>query len=65
MHQCSHVMQRWNKIIKDFFEGQELEIWYGDLDLTLDTETLKKIQSKIGKPIIVTTEHGHDRLLLE
>jgi hypothetical protein len=43
--------------IKDFFAGQEIEIWYGDLDLTRDTEKLKEIANKIGT-FVVTRESG-------
>ena len=43
--------------IKDFFEGQAIEIWYGDLDLTRDAEKLKEIANKIGT-FVITTEHG-------
>lgn len=49
------------KMIKDFCEGQKIEIWYGDLDLTLDREELKKVQKEIGITIVITTEHGHIR----
>ena len=43
--------------IKDFFEGQPIEIWYGDLDLTRDMEKLKEVAKKIGT-FVITTEHG-------
>jgi len=43
--------------IKDFFAGQNIEIWYGDLDLTQDGEKLKEIANKIGS-FIITTEFG-------
>jgi hypothetical protein len=43
--------------IKDFFAGQSIEIWYGDLDLTRDTEVLKEIANKIGT-FVITTESG-------
>ena len=43
--------------ILDFFEGMELEIWYGDLDLTIDLPKLKEVAKEIG-PFIITTEHG-------
>jgi len=43
--------------IKDFFEGQKIEMWYGDLDLTKDTEKLKEIANKIGT-FVITNEHG-------
>jgi len=46
-----------NGKIKDFFEGQKIEIWYGDLDLTIDTEKLKQIAKKIGT-FVITSEHG-------
>lgn len=43
--------------IKDWFAGQPIEIWYGDLDLTIDNEKLKEIANKIGT-FVITTEHG-------
>jgi hypothetical protein len=46
-----------NGKIKDFFEGQGIEIWYGDLDLTRDIEKLKEIANKIGT-FVITTESG-------
>lgn len=47
--------------IKDFFKGMEIEIWYGDLDFTVDMDKLKKIQKEIGIPIVITTEMGRFR----
>lgn len=46
-----------NGKIKDFFAGQNIEIWYGDLDLTEDAEKLKEIANEIGT-FIITTEFG-------
>jgi len=43
--------------IKDFFKGQEIEIWYGDLDLTIDTPKLKQVAKEIGT-FVITTESG-------
>jgi len=43
--------------IKDFFKGQTIEVWYGDLDLTRDNEKLKEIANKIGT-FVITTESG-------
>lgn len=45
--------------IKDFFEGRDYEIWYGDLDLSKDIFNLYQVQLSIGKPIVITTEHGN------
>jgi len=47
-----------NGKIKDWFRGQEIEIWYGDLDLTLDLPTLKEIAEKIGT-FVITYENGN------
>jgi len=44
--------------VQDFFNGQEDEIWFGDLDLTLEIDELNLIQKEIGEPIVVTSEHG-------
>ena len=46
-----------NGRIKDWFAGQSIELWYGDLDLTKDNEKLKEIANKIGT-FVITTEHG-------
>lgn len=46
-----------SKEILDFFKGQELEIWYGDLDLTKDLYALHLIAQKIGA-FVVTRESG-------
>jgi hypothetical protein len=44
--------------IKDFFAGQEHEIWWGDIDFDKDTEALTKVAKAMGKSIVITTEHG-------
>ncbi|MBU0456724.1 MAG: hypothetical protein ABH824_07575 [Nanoarchaeota archaeon] len=44
--------------IKDFFEGQKIELWYGDLDLNKDIYKLYKITGKLNKDIVITTEIG-------
>lgn len=44
--------------IADFFAGMEDEIWYGDLDLTLDTKKLSNIVKKNKLDIVITTEYG-------
>ena len=46
-----------NKAILDFFKGQPIEIWYGDLDLTKDLYALHLIALKIGT-FVVTRESG-------
>ena len=43
--------------ILDFFKGQELEIWYGDLDLTKDIYKLYLIAISIGT-FVITRETG-------
>jgi len=46
--------------IKDFFKGQNYEIWYGDLDLTKDIYNLYLlINLELKKTIIITTECGN------
>lgn len=47
-----------NGDIKDFFAGAETEIWYGDLDLTLDSGALQQIADEIKVNIVITTEYG-------
>ena len=46
-----------NKAILDFFEGQPIEIWYGDLDLTKDLYELYLISLTIGA-FVITRESG-------
>jgi len=43
--------------IQDWFAGQSIEIWYGDIDLTKDIKKLKEIAKEIG-PFVITTESG-------
>lgn len=45
--------------VRDFFKGQEEEIWYGDLDLTMDIYKLWLIHLKIGEALVVTSESGN------
>ena len=45
------------KLIADFFEGMTLEVWYGDLDLTVDSDKLKGVSKDLGT-LIITTENG-------
>lgn len=52
-----------NTDIIDFFKGQDLEIWYGDLNLTIDEELLKAVSKEIG-PIAITTEDGTLRKII-
>jgi|GEM_PF-6613900 len=46
-----------NGKIKDWFAGQSIEIWYGDLDLTKEVEKLKEIAKEIGT-FVITRESG-------
>lgn len=46
------------KDIKDFFKGQENEIWYGDLDLNKDIYKLYLVALEIRQILVITTEHG-------
>ena len=43
--------------IRDFFKGQEIELWYGDLDLNIDIKKLKKLSMEIGT-LVITNENG-------
>lgn len=45
--------------IRDFFKGQECEVWYGDLDLNKNIYDLWKIHLDIGKILVVTSEMGN------
>lgn len=47
-----------NTTIRDFFEGQVEEIYYGDIDFNIDIYKLYRIHLEIGEPIVVTTESG-------
>jgi len=47
-----------NTKIKDFFEGQVLEIWYGDIDFNKDIKKLKNVAYKLNEPIVITSEMG-------
>ena len=45
--------------IRDFFEGQSEEVWYGDVNFNLDIYKLYKIQHEIEEPIVVCSEMGN------
>ena len=47
-----------SKDIKDWFKGQEQEIWYGDIDFNIDIKHLSDIVHEIQKSIIITREDG-------
>ena len=49
---------RHNEDIKDFFKGQEHEIWYGDLDLSKDLRELFLVHLDIHESIVITSEMG-------
>ncbi len=46
-----------NGKIKNWFDGQPLEIWYGDLDLSRDLHKLHMLSRKIGS-FVITRESG-------
>ncbi|MFX0084349.1 MAG: hypothetical protein ACFFAU_01645 [Candidatus Hodarchaeota archaeon] len=48
-----------DKSIRDFFKGQQEEIWYGDLDLNNDIYDLYKISLEIGQTLVITSEMGN------
>jgi len=43
--------------IKDWFDGQKLEVWYGDIDFTRDMAALHKVAMEIGT-FTITNEIG-------
>ena len=47
-----------NKEIKDFFDGQDIEIWYGDLDLNKDIKVLFDISRELKLGLVITRENG-------
>lgn len=47
-----------NSKIKNFFDGQKIEIWYGDLDLNFDMQRLQAVAYELKKCLIITTETG-------
>ena len=44
--------------IVDFFEGQKIELWYGDLDLSKDIKILHSIAKKSKLELVVCREDG-------
>lgn len=55
----SYYEKQKNKSIRDFFDGQKEEIFYGDLNLNLDIFNLYKIHLDIGEAIVITNEMGN------
>ena len=47
-----------DKKIKDWFEGQEIELWYGDLDLNRDIKLLSNISRELKMTLVITRESG-------
>ncbi len=47
-----------DKKIKDWFAGQEIELWYGDLDLNNDIKLLSEVARELKMSLIVTREDG-------
>ena len=45
--------------IRDFFKGQEDEIWYGDIDFNLDIFKLYNAYMKIEEALVVCNEMGN------
>ena len=45
--------------IRDFFAGQDDEIWYGDIDFNIDIYKLYKIHLEIEEAIVVCSEIGN------
>ena len=48
-----------NTKIRDFFKGQEEEIWYGDIDFNINIYSLYLIQMEIEEGLVVTDEMGN------
>lgn len=44
--------------IKDWFKGQEQEIWYGDIDFNIDIKHLANVVKETRKSIVITKEDG-------
>ena len=53
-----------NTKIKDFFDGQALEIWYGDIDFNKDINKFRNVAYKLNEPIIITNEMGKQLLTI-
>ncbi len=47
-----------DKKIKDFFAGQEIELWYGDLDLNKDIKLLWEVARELKMSLVITREDG-------
>ncbi len=45
--------------IRDFFAGQEDEIWYGDIDFNNDIYSLYLIHMEIEEGLVITNEIGN------
>lgn len=41
----------------NIFTEEDDKIWFGDLDITLDSDKLKSISKEIGKKLYVLNEH--------
>lgn len=41
----------------NIFTESSGKVWYGDLDLTLEEDVLKKIAKEVGEPLYVLREH--------
>lgn len=55
----SYYEKQKNRKIRDFFEGQEKEIWYGDIDFNKSVYQFYKVQHEIGEPIVICSEIGN------
>ena len=47
-----------DKKIKDFFAGQDIELWYGDIDLNKDIKVLSEISRELKMSLVITRETG-------
>ena len=48
-----------DKDIRDFFKGQEKEIWYGDVDFNKDIYKFYKVAYAINEVLVITSEMGN------
>lgn len=48
-----------NKKIKDFFAGQDIELWYGDIDFNKDIKILSEISRELKMSLVITQEMGN------
>jgi len=55
----SYYEKEKNGKIRDFFKGQDDEIWYGDINLNIDIYKLYKVHLEIEEAIVICSEIGN------